>query len=37
MRKVLGVKEGEQVTYRNIQSYLYKLYLLPEKKVKASA
>jgi len=37
MRKVLGVKEGEQVTYRNIQSYLYKLYVLPEKKVKASA
>ena len=37
MRKVLGVKEGEQVTYRNIQSYLYKLYLLPEKKVKVSA
>ena len=37
MRKVLGVKEGEQVTYRNIQSYLYKLYVLPEKKSKASA
>jgi len=37
MRQVLGVKEGEQVTYRNIQSYLYKLYVLPEKKVKASA
>jgi chromatin remodeling complex protein RSC6 len=36
MRKVLGVKEGEQVTYRNIQSYLYKLYLLPEKKAKAA-
>ena len=34
MRKVLGVKEGEQVTYRNIQSYLYKLYVLPEKKSK---
>ena len=25
MRKVLGVKEGETLTYRNIQSYLYKL------------
>jgi hypothetical protein len=32
MRKVLGVKEGENLTYRNIQSYLYKLYVLPEKK-----
>jgi chromatin remodeling complex protein RSC6 len=37
MRQVLGVKEGDQVTYRNIQSFLYKLYVLPEKKVKASA
>jgi hypothetical protein len=37
MRKVLGVKEGEQVTYRNIQSYLYKLYVLPEKKKAATA
>lgn len=32
MRKVLGVKEGEALTYRNIQTYLYKLYVLPEKK-----
>lgn len=32
MRKVLGVKEGEVLTYRNIQSFLYKLYVLPEKK-----
>jgi len=32
MRKALGIKEGESVTYRNIQSYLYKLYVLPEKK-----
>lgn len=32
MRKVLGLKEGENLTYRNIQSYLYKLYILPEKK-----
>ncbi len=37
MRKVLGVKEGEPLTYRNIQSYLYKLYVLPEKKKSASA
>jgi chromatin remodeling complex protein RSC6 len=33
MRKVLGVKDGEALTYRNIQSYLYKLYDLPKKKV----
>jgi len=32
MRKVLGVKDGEQLTYRNVQSYLYKLYVLPAKK-----
>ena len=31
MRKVLGVKEGEALTYRNIQTYLYKLYVLPSK------
>jgi len=37
MRKVLGVKDGEALTYRNIQSYLYKLYILPEKKKVASA
>ena len=37
MRKVLGVKEGEPVTYRNIQTYLYKLYVLPEKKSKLVA
>jgi chromatin remodeling complex protein RSC6 len=37
MRKVLGVKEGENLTYRNIQSYLYKLYILPEKKKVAAA
>jgi chromatin remodeling complex protein RSC6 len=37
MRKVLGVKEGETLTYRNIQSYLYKLYVLPEKKKPASS
>jgi len=35
MRKVLGVKEGENLSYRNVQSYLYKLYVLPEKKTKA--
>lgn len=37
MRNVLGVKDGETVTYRNIQSYLYKLYVLPEKKKSSSA
>ena len=36
MRKVLGVKDGENLTYRNIQSYLYKLYVLPEKKKPAA-
>jgi hypothetical protein len=37
MRKVLGVKEGEPLTYRNIQTYLYKLYDLPKKAPAASA
>lgn len=37
MRKVLGLKEGENLTYRNIQSYLYKLYVLPEKKAVSKA
>ena len=37
MRKVLGVKDGENLTYRNIQSYLYKLYVLPEKKKASTA
>jgi chromatin remodeling complex protein RSC6 len=37
MRKVLGVAATETLTYRNIQSYLYKLYVLPEKKAKATA
>jgi chromatin remodeling complex protein RSC6 len=37
MRKVLGVKDGETLTYRNIQSYLYKLYVLPEKKKPTTA
>ena len=37
MRKVLGVSATETLTYRNIQSYLYKLYVLPEKKKPASA
>lgn len=37
MRKVLGVKENEALTYRNIQSFLYKLYVLPEKKKAVSA
>jgi len=37
MRKVLGVSAGDALTYRNIQSYLYKLYVLPEKKKPTSA
>jgi chromatin remodeling complex protein RSC6 len=37
MRKVLNVKEGESVTYRNIQKYLYNLYDLPEKKSATSS
>ena len=37
MRKVLGVKENESLSYRNVQSYLYKLYVLPEKKKAASS
>ena len=32
MRKVLGISEGEEVSYRNVQKYLYKQYILPEKK-----
>jgi chromatin remodeling complex protein RSC6 len=34
MRKVLNIKEDEKITYRNVQRYLYKLYVLPEKKQK---
>ena len=37
MRKVLGVSATETLTYRNIQSYLYKLYVLPEKKKPTTA
>ena len=37
MRKVLGVSVGDVLTYRNIQSYLYKLYVLPEKKKASTA
>lgn len=37
MRKVLGIKDGDVLTYRNIQSYLYKLYNLPERKKAAVA
>jgi len=37
MRKVLGVKEGEALTYRNIQTYLYKLYDLPKKAAAVAA
>lgn len=32
MRKVLGLKEGDELGYRTIQTHLYKLYILPEKK-----
>jgi hypothetical protein len=32
MRRVLGVSDQEHLTYRNIQKYLYKLYVLPETK-----
>jgi chromatin remodeling complex protein RSC6 len=31
MRKVLGIKADEVLTYRNIQTHLYKLYDLPKK------
>jgi len=37
MRNVLGVKEGEPLTYRNIQTYLYKLYDLPKRATSVSA
>lgn len=38
MRRVLGVTEGEVLTYRNIQKFLYKLYdLKKEKKPVATA
>ena len=38
MRKAFGVKDGEKVTYnKNIQQYLYKMYVLPEKKKPATA
>lgn len=32
MRKLFGLKDGETVSYRNVQAHLYKLYILPEKK-----
>lgn len=37
MRKCLGLKDGEVLTYRNVQTYLYKLYILPEKKAATTA
>ena len=37
MRKCLGLKEGDVLTYRNIQTHLYKLYVLPEKKAATTA
>lgn len=32
MRKLFSLKDGETVSYRNVQAHLYKLYNLPEKK-----
>ena len=32
MRKLFSLKDGETVSYRNVQAHLYKLYVLPEKK-----
>jgi chromatin remodeling complex protein RSC6 len=37
LRKVLALKEGEELTYRTIQRYLYQLYNLPEKKSATTA
>jgi len=37
MVRVLGVKDGETLTYRNIQTYLYQLYDLPKKAAAAAA
>jgi hypothetical protein len=37
MRKLFGLKDGETVSYRNVQAHLYKLYILPEKKAVAAA
>ena len=36
MVRVLGVKDGETLTYRNIQTYLYQLYDLPKKAAAAA-
>jgi hypothetical protein len=36
MVRVLVVKEGETLTYRNIQTYLYQLYDLPKKAAAAA-
>jgi chromatin remodeling complex protein RSC6 len=35
MRKVLNINDSEKISYRNVQSYLYKLYILPAKKDKS--
>lgn len=37
MRRVLGVSDGDHLTYRNIQKYLYKQYELPESKAVKTA
>jgi hypothetical protein len=31
MRKLFGLREGETVSYRNVQKSLYDLYILPKK------
>ena len=35
MRNLLGLKEGEEISYRTVQVHLYKMYVLPQKAVKA--
>ena len=37
MRKCLGLSETDVLTYKNIQTRLYKLYVLPEKKASTTA
>jgi hypothetical protein len=37
MRKLFSLRDGETVSYRNVQAHLYKLYVLPEKKSAVTA
>jgi hypothetical protein len=37
MRKLFSLRDGETVSYRNVQAHLYKLYILPEKKSAVTA